>query len=93
MGFIAQNEGPIYECLGERFPALHPFWTPSAVQLQCYIYGTQLYPVWSITLQKIILINLAVKAGIENDKQVETIFMEYDRTKYLVNICKILKTE
>ena len=41
MGFIAQNEGPIYECLGERFPALHPFWTPSAVQLQCYIYGTQ----------------------------------------------------
>ena len=44
MGFIAQNEGPSLGGGGGGgggVPALHPFWTPSAVQLQCNICGTQ----------------------------------------------------
>ena len=92
MRFIAQNEGPIYECLGGEVSSTSP---PSELhQRSSYnviIVALRPYPVASITLKKLTLIDVAVKTGVENNEQVETTFMENDSAKYLVNMCKIFK--
>ena len=70
MGFIAQNEGPIYECLGGR--GFQHFTPSELLQRSSYnvtFVALKPYPMRSITLQKITLLNVAVKTGIENNSK------------------------
>ena len=86
-------KGPFMSAWGRGFQHFTPSEVLQRSSYNATFVALKPYPVWSITLQKITLINVAVQAEIENNKQVATMFMEYDRTKYLVNICKILQTE
>ena len=72
--------------------------TPSELLQRCSYNVTFValkpYPMWSITLQKITLINVAIKMGIENNSKsrdcVYGIWQYKILSKY---ICKILQTE